>query len=213
MWPIVVVYVASCVYAVVRYVAFTPKYAENIPVFIMNKGVSMAAAVCLSLGFFSAWRRMRAGAAGSGPVSRVEPALWFRAGVFGAIWHIPMALAILRPAYFKEFFANAGVGGADGLGPKLSTAGEVIFFLGGLSAGLVFLLLRPQMGEKARWWASVGVMSALLGHVVAMGWCRGVNIKAQYGYLPPMWLISAVLVAAGLVVVLATGAARGASRK
>ena len=202
MWPIVVVYVVSCVYAVVRYVAFTPKYAENIPVFIMNKGVAMAAALCLSLGFWSQWRRSRGEL--MGVVTRVEPAVWFRAGVFGAVWHIPMALAILRPAYFHDFFVASGVGGSDGLGPKLSTGGETIFFFGGLASGLVFLLLRPQMGERARWVASIAMMSALLGHVLAMGWCRGLNIKAQYGYLPPMWLISAVGVGVGLVVVLGT---------
>jgi hypothetical protein len=200
MIPIFTVYVLSCVYAVVRYVAFTPKYADHIPAFIMNKGISMAAVMCLSLGFVAQWRRTRGVLAG--PVSGVEPGLWFRAGVFGAIWHIPLALAILRPAYFKEFFVDAGIGGADGLGPRLSTAGELIFFFGGLAAGLIFLLLRPQMGERARWWASVGAMGAALAHVVSMGVCRGVNIKAQYGYLPPMWLISAVGIALGLVVLM-----------
>lgn len=188
MRAIVALYAASVVYAVIRYVAFAPANAGNIPVFIVNKAVAMAAAICLALGFLAALRRMRGGAV------RIDAATWFRAGTFGAVWHVPMALVILDPAYFKEFYAAPAEPGAD---PRLSTAGEVVFMFGGLAAATVFLLLRPQWTPLERWRLSLAASAVLLCHVLSMGWCRGVNMTAKHGYLPPMWLISAVGIVVG----------------
>jgi hypothetical protein len=188
MLAIVALYAASVVYAVIRYVAFTPSNAGSIPVFIVNKAVAMAAVLCLSLGFLAALRRNRGGEA------RIDPATWFRAGTFGAVWHVPMSLAILDPAYFKEFFAPPADPGAA---PRLSTAGELIFMFGGLAAAILFLLLRTQWTPLARWRLSLTVTGVLLCHVLAMGWCRGVNMTASHAYLPPMWLLSAIGIALG----------------
>lgn len=188
MRPVVALYAASVVYAVIRYVAFAPKNAGNIPVFIVNKAVAMAAVLCMALGFLAALRRMRGRAAGT------DPATWFRAGVFGAVWHVPMSLAILDPAYFKEFFAAPADPAAP---PRLSTAGELVFMFGGLAAATVFLLLRPQWTPRERWRLSLAASAVLLCHVLSMGWCRGVNMTASHAYLPPMWLLSAIGIALG----------------
>jgi hypothetical protein len=179
------------VYAVVRYVVFTPKNLENVPVFVVNKCVAMAAALCFVMAFYQQLRRQRR------PESAGDSALWFRAGVFGAIWHIPMALTVLRPGYFKEFFAPAIDGVESG---RLSLAGEVVFCFGGLAAGMLYLLTRQQWSPMQRWWMSLGAMLVLMVHVLAMGYCRGLNINASHGYLPPMWLLSAAGVLVGVVV-------------
>ncbi|MFM8642168.1 MAG: hypothetical protein ACKOV8_12070 [Phycisphaerales bacterium] len=188
MTAIVALYAASVAYAIIRYVAFTPANAGNIPVFIVNKAVAMAAVLCLAVGFLAACRRMR------GRPVRIDPATWFRAGIFGAVWHVPMALAILDPAYFKEFFAVPADPAAP---PRLSTAGEVVFMFGGLAAATVFLLLRPHWTPRERWRLSLAASAVLLCHVLSMGWCRGVNMTAKHAYLPPMWLLSAIGIALG----------------
>jgi hypothetical protein len=188
MTAIVSIYVGSAVYALVRYVAFAPKNAESIPVFILNKGISMAAAICLAVGFFQAWRL------GRGRAVSPAPSVWFRAGTFGAVWHIPMSLVVLRPEYFKEFFRapDASMPG------RLSFEGEMVFLLGGATAALLFLLLRPQWSGVARRRIAIAAMATLLGHVLTMGYCRGLNINASHAYLPPMWLLSVVAVVLGL---------------
>ncbi|MFM1890507.1 MAG: hypothetical protein RLZZ565_1264, partial [Planctomycetota bacterium] len=116
-------YAACFVYSAIRYVAFAPKNLENLPVFIVNKGVSMAAALAFALGFLAQLRRSRGGS------PRVSPGDWFRAGVFGVIWHIPMSLAILEPSYFKEFFRpiEAVAEGMPAISPRLSFEGELVF--------------------------------------------------------------------------------------
>jgi hypothetical protein len=191
---IVALFTGSVIYSAVRYVAFAPRNLENLPVFVVNKGVSMAAALCFVAAFVQQYRRQR------GAVVGVEPSAWFRAGVFGAIWHIPMALAVLRPAYFKEFFAPAAEGAAAS--GRMTFMGELVFCFGALAAGAVYLLTRQQWTPLQRWWLSLAAVLMLQTHVLAMGYCRGLNINASHAYMPPMWLLSAVGIFIGLVVLL-----------
>jgi lysylphosphatidylglycerol synthetase-like protein (DUF2156 family) len=184
-------YAGCFAYSLVRYVAFAPKNLENLPVFIVNKGVSMAAALAFALGFLAQLRLARGGS------PRVSPGDWFRAGVFGVIWHVPMSLAILEPSYFKEFFRpiEAVAEGMPAIAPRMSFEGELVFMFGGLAAALVFLLMRAQWSVATRRLISLAAMLALLSHVLAMGWSRGLNIDAKHAYLPPMWLLSVIGVA------------------
>lgn len=195
---IITMFALALIYALVRYVAFDPKNAAHIPVFIINKGVAMAALLCFVAAFIQQLRQL------SGTRIITDPGLWFRAGIFGAIWHIPMALAILKPAYFKEFFEAAPDGGiASG---RMTTFGELIFFFGGLTTACFFLLMRQTWTASQRWWLSLAAMLVSLGHVLAMGWCRAMksgsfslNIDRAHAYLPPMWLLSAIGVLIGIM--------------
>jgi hypothetical protein len=194
MKGILLIYIASITYSIVRYVAFAPQNAANIPVLIVNKGVAMAAVLCFAYAFIAQWRTRAASPA------RAASATWFRAGVFGAIWHVPMSLAILEPAYFKEFFAFAlDDSGALKATGRMSTAGELVFCFGGFAAGMLYLVTRQSWSAMQRWQLSLGAMALLLAHVLAMGYSRGLNINAKHAYLPPMWLLSALGIAAGLV--------------
>lgn len=191
---ILALFATSIIYSAIRYVVFAPKNLENLPVFVVNKGVSMAAALCFVAAFVQQLRRQR------GAAIRLEPASWFRAGIFGAIWHVPMSLAILLPSYFKEFFAAAReAAAATG---RMGFAGEMVFCFGGLAAAMVYLLTRPNWTALQRWWLSLAAILMLQTHVLAMGYCRGLNINASHAYLPPMWLLSAVGIFVGVVVLL-----------
>jgi hypothetical protein len=181
---ILALYAASILYSVIRYIAFAPRNAENLPIFVVNKGWSMAASLCFALGFFQQMRKNR------GAAVRVEPLLWFRAGVFGVIAHIPMSLAILRPGYFKEFFIEGGA--------RMSFNAEMVFLFGAVTAAGVYLLTRTQWTEMARWRLSLLTMLTLATHVTFMGVCRGLNINKSHAYLPPMWLLSLIGIALGL---------------
>jgi hypothetical protein len=181
VWRFILVFGAAIGYAVLRYVVFTPKNLDHLPVFIVNKGIATAAALCFALAFWQQWRRLR------GQPGSDEPAMWFRAGVFGAVAHVPLSLAILRPGYFPEFFA----------GDRLSFPGEAVFLFGGLTAGVVYLLTRTAWTPRQRWWLSVAVLAALFSHTLCMGIARGLNINRSHAYLPPMWLLSLIGVALG----------------
>lgn len=198
MLRIVLVYLASVVYSSVRYVVFAPKNLENLPVFVVNKGVSMAAALCFALAFFARWQRAR------GRAWATEPAWWFRAGIFGAVAHVPMSLAILRPVYFKEFFVESG---------RMSFNGEMVFLFGAMTVGGIYLLSRAAWNERHRWWLSLATMLTLFVHTLCMGIARGLNINKSHAYLPPMWLLSLIGIGLGLVFVLMTRPGAGPRRR
>ena len=182
MKKIAIVFAVSIGYSAVRYIVFAPKNLPHLPVFVVNKGVSMAAAFCFALAFWTQWRRMRGATGGT------EPTAWFRAGVFGVIWHIPMSLAILRPSYFKEFF----------VGERMTFNGEAVFMFGALAAGGIYLLTRQSWSPTQRWSLSLATISVLFAHTLSMGIARGLNITASHAYLPPMWLLSLVGIALGM---------------
>jgi len=181
MRQIVGLYLFSIAYAIVRYVAFTPENWANLPVFVLNKGISMAAAVCFAIAFFQQWRRLH------GVTSGNEPAVWFRAGLFGALAHVPMSLMLLRPAYFREFFA----------GDRMSFNGEAVVLFGALTLAGLYLLARTTWSEQHRWWLSLATVGVLFSHTLSMGIARGININRSHAYLPPMWMLSLIGIAAG----------------
>jgi hypothetical protein len=180
-------YAACAIYSIVRYVLFAPENAQNLPVFVLNKGISMGAALCFSLAFWQQWK-----ARGSGDSSNA--ATWFRAGIFGAVAHIPMSLTILRPSYFKEFFA----------GERLSFHGEMVFLCGALAAAGIYLLTRTSWTAWQRWQLSLATLGVLWSHTLFMGLARGLNITRSHAYLPPMWLLSLIGITLGLVFLLMT---------
>jgi hypothetical protein len=183
MKPILCLFAATLAYALVRYLAFMPENLGNLPIFVINKGLAMAAALAFVVAFHHQWRDR-------GDSARAAP--WFRAGMFGSIAHVPMSLAILTPAYFREFFA----------GDRLSFNGESVFLFGALTAGCLYLSTRPQWTPLQRWALSLATTLALFCHVLFMGVARGLNIGAKHAYLPPMWLLSAIGLAFGLAFLL-----------
>lgn len=182
MSRIVLVYGLAVAYSILRYVVFAPENLRHLPALVVNKGVSMAAAICFAWALFQQGWRLRGTAVSS------DPAAWFRAGLFGVFVHIPLSLAILRPAYFKEFFLNE----------RLSFNGEAVFLFGGLTAGGLYLLGRSGWTERHRWWLAIATLTTLFAHVLCMGIARGLNLHAGHGYLPPMWLLSLAAIAAGI---------------
>ncbi len=189
MWPIAILYILSLVYSTIRYVAFAPENAANLPVFVVNKAVSMSAALCFSVAFLAQRRAAR----GSTPA--VPARAWFRAGIFGVAMHVPMSLSILEPSYFPDFFQKES--------GRMSFSGEAILLFGALTAGGIYLLTRTDWTRRVRWGLSLATMAVLFTHTLVMGISRGLNMTAKHGYLPPMWLLSLVGIALGLAFVLA----------
>lgn len=171
--------IISFIYAVVRYVAFTPVNAEHIPVLIINKVVSTAAAFAL---VYALWSQHK---------GRTETAArYFKFVLVMVVMHVPMSLTLLRPGYFNEFFH------ADG--EQLHLLGELVVFFGAAALALVWLLSQGDLIAKMRQRLGLLLLVILTCHVAAMGACRGFNINAKHAYLPPMWLLCGLVLLVGL---------------
>jgi hypothetical protein len=184
MLKIVLLFVISLIYSIVRYVVFAPRNLEHIPVFITNKAIAMSAALCFAVAFGLQWRAK--GQPDSAATS--EANLWFRAGIYAALLHVPLTLAILRPSYFKEFYS----------GDRLSFHGETLVLFGGLTLATIYLVTRANVTAIQRWWLSLLFLTTLFLHTLFMGLARGVNMNASHAYLPPMWLLSLLGIALGI---------------
>ena len=172
----------SVIYAVVRYVAFTPKYADHIPGFIFNKAVGMAASLFLVCAFWSKCR---------GWIENANT--YFRATFVAVVIHIPLSLVLLNPGYFPEFFVNDG--------STLKFWGEMVILCGALGLALLWQNNRARLSLPSQQKLEIALLAVLFCHVGSMGICRGVNISAKHAYLPPMWLLSLVGISVGLWVV------------
>src|SRR4051812_48731969 len=78
----------SVLYTLVRYVAFLPENAA-MPMFLLNKAVSMAGAIFLVVALFHRLRDRQA-----------QAAFFFQVMLFAIVMHVALSLALLKPAYF-----------------------------------------------------------------------------------------------------------------
>ena len=167
----------TTVYAVIRYAVFGNVSLNNMPVFLMNKGIAMTAAVSLFMASLCLVRRERDAAR-----------FWASACSQSVFVHILLSLGILSKAYFHKFYS----------GDKLNLTGEVVLLTGVLA---VYCLWRMHATElRAAVWRTLTIPVCLLVavHLFAMGCDDWLLVQKWNGGLPPMTLLSLFLVTAGL---------------
>lgn len=179
-----VIGVSSLIYSVVRYVAFSPKYAENIPSFISNKAIGMAAAFFLVAAYISKCRGRH-----------VKAAMLFKAAMIAVLIHVPASLALIRPGYFPDFFVANGA--------TMKFWAEMVVLCGGISLALLWKSSQERLWGNPQLKMALMLLAAVFLHVGSMGICRGLNITAKHAYLPPMWLLSLLGVLMGVIYLVA----------
>lgn len=192
-------------YAVARYVLFGTVPPAHIPLYVLNKAVSLLALVLVGTSLVI------------GPLARLDPdglpgwlgaRRWVGlAGLGLALVHVLLTLPIFGPAYYGKFFAQPD--GATGL----TLAGELSLLAGILAtAGLVWqgaLSRRPTDPAphapalhtltvlRRLGWLVVALVAI---HCVFMGWSGWWTPATWPGGLPPISLL-AVLFALAVTVV------------
>jgi hypothetical protein len=178
-----IAFVCTTIYAVIRYAGFGNVPLSHLPVYIMNKSVSMTATEAL---FMACLALMRS----------EKESVRFWADVCGQLVfvHVLLSLAILGKGYYPTFFD----------GDKMSLVGELVVLSGALG---VYCLCRVRAG-KARPAAlrtlTVLVCTLVSGHLFAMGSKDWPMVSKWNGGLPPISLLAFLLVIAGLAVFLRT---------
>ena len=194
-----VIFIISFAYAIIRYNVIRDVPIENIPLFISNKAIALAATILIGISFLL------------GPLARFFPNrytqhLYLRKHIglvgfgLGAL-HSLMSLALLSPAYYGKFY--------DGDTGKFNAIGEGSLLFGVL-AFIVFSLVSitsiPSIAERMtqQKWQTIQRMGYLayifvLLHVVVMGFAGWLHASAyQYGF------ISVSLVAALVIILVLT---------
>ena len=170
-------FVAAFAYALVRYAWFHGTDPVQIPVYLVNKALSVAA-VCFLL--YAAFHYSRG--------NRERSKEWGRIALHAAVVHIVLSLAILKPSYFPDFF------GAE----RMSLKGELMVFFG--AVGIYLFWIIPRYADRPQVMLRLKRASCfmILLHLVSMGIPKWIQITNWPGYLPNMSLLSALVVIAAL---------------
>lgn len=176
---------ACTAYAVLRYVVFRGDSVEQLPVYVVNKGVSLSGLI------FVAWSRCH------GEPDRRR--FLGRVGLCLIAVHIGLSPIILRPAYFSTFFHPTG----------LMTWQAELAMLTGVVAALVLgcLFVATQRHEsdghfpKRSRQPFLGrlVLVSTAAHVGFMGYPSWFKPETWPGHLPPITLLSFVVAAVALL--------------
>ena len=193
---IAVTILLSLGYAVVRYHVAGPVPWKDFPFFILNKGISLAAFVLLTLNF------------GLGPLSNVGiavPESWLNArkavgmtGFLLVIIHAFMSFMLFTPANYARFFADNG---SLTLLAGLSMLGGVLAFVVLWAYNMSF---QTHMREDKAFIAFITsrrfmLWALLLGavHLFFMGYEGWLQPAGWHGGLPPVSLVAFTIFIAG----------------
>ncbi len=172
---------STTMYAVVRYCGFGGVSLIHVPVYVLNKALSMTAAVSLLIAAMSLLRSRRE-----------VTAFWSRACTNLVFVHVLLSLSILSKSYFDKFFDNG----------KMSLTGEATVLFGAMAAYCIWRLNACVL-KPAEWRTTTAAVYALVaGHLFAMGWDGWLQVRKWNGGLPPITLLSFLFIIFGLMVFL-----------
>ena len=185
------VFVFSIIYAVTRYWVFGPVAGENIPLFLMNKAVSMGSVLALLLAAYSHFKEDAA-----------KSRFWGKITVHSAVIHIIMSFPLIDPEYYPVFYGYADAAS------RMNRVGELVMLFGVLAAYFYWLTVQSKPGSAAmrrfKIWSCVFVAA----HIFELGagpWVRGgpvsgwLNVAGWHGGMPPITLLTTA--AAGIALV------------
>ncbi len=179
---------ASVGYAALRYNVFADIPWSDFPLFVSNKGVSLASVALIGTSYLV--NRLRS----TGPGSRESGRILARAaGLSGfalAVLHVLVSFAVLAPEYYPRLFDEA----------SLSAAGWACLVFGALATPLFaipavysFPHLVPKLGpehwKRAQRLGYAGLALTAL-HVLSIGVHNWTAVSAWPGGMPPISLLS-----------------------
>ena len=176
-------------YAVIRYHIFAGVDWAQLPLFILNKALALAAVFFISMSYLvGKWIKTYS----NDPPKQLTLIKFF--GLMGfslAAIHALMALLLFSPEYYPKFFEISG---------RLNVTGELSMLFGILSLwclSVTAITSLPFMIEAVgvdRWKRGqrLGYISLLIsgGHAFVMGLTGWLNPAYWHGYLPPVSLVA-----------------------
>ncbi len=171
----------TLVYAVIRYAGFGHVSLIHVPAYIMNKAISMTAAEAL---FMATLGLMRA--------DKDTVRFWMNVCSQLVFVHIFLSLGILSKGYFAGFFD----------GDKMSLTGEVVLLMGVLAVYCFWRLQTAEIKPAVRRTLTILTCALVAGHLFAMGFDGWLQVQKWNGGLPPITLLSFLLVMSSLIMFL-----------
>lgn len=168
MFPLISILFFTTLYAILRYNLFGPVELGHIPVYILNKSISLSAVIAM---FIAAWLSYR---------QQAQRIRWWGTAAFHlTALHIILSVTILTEDYFGKFFGESG----------MNLTGELTVLTGVLAA-YGFIVPRSLFRSQASFRAIKGLAYLLvIAHLIVMGVIGWLKPGDWHGRLPPISLI------------------------
>ena len=170
----------STLYAIARYNYFGDVSTQNIPVYILNKSISVSSVVFFLL---AGWHHTR----GNNPVAK----FWGTNSLHFAMLHVVMSFVLLSDSYFPKLYS-------DGM---MNLNGEACVLFGVL-ATYFYVLLAIRSSRNFFVMFKCLAAGAICLHLFFMGYFNWFTTSDWPGQLPPISLISFLIGIVALVVYL-----------
>jgi hypothetical protein len=180
---LVVIVLFTTLYTIVRYVIFGNVSPIHLPIFLLNKSVSIAS-VCFL--FFTALNHTQ------DQTEKIR--FWGTAALHGAYIHIMLSLAILSSAYYPKFFGEE----------KMNLTGELTILFGVLAVYCFWFVRTKKYVFKQRQIFQLLSGLFLVGHLTTMGYTGWTAVGSWHGGLPPISLIGFILATISFILFLKT---------
>lgn len=180
--------VLSLGYAVVRYCIFKDVSWHQLPLFIMNKAVSLSSVVLLAIFYTTRWRHQL-----SFRRFTVSPKVTKNCRSTGYLYlliHVMISTLLLKPAYYPQLYDQG----------KFNFSGELMLLFGIISI-LVFAALKANRispnkagnslpGRVQYFFLGNTALLLISGHLFLLGLNNWLTPAEWPGYLPPITLLA-----------------------
>jgi hypothetical protein len=178
-----IILLCTSLYTITRYAIFGKVSPTHMPVYLLNKSISMASVYFL---FCAALNHAK----GLAEKSR----FWGMASLHGTYIHIALSLSILSNAYYPKLFGTE----------KMNLTGELTVLLGILSIYCFWCIRKTNLDPVFTLHRKLRILSSILvaGHLLTLWFSGFLNEEKWPGGLPPISLISLVFAIISLVIFL-----------
>ena len=170
------------IYTLVRYLVFGSVTIHHIPVYLMNKSIALLAVCCL---FFAILNSLK-------PLKQTKK--WAMAAFHFTYIHVVISAIIFNREYFPKLFDSS----------QMNLTGELTVLFGVLASYIFWQdnshrlsllksnIIRPKVLRSI-------ALIFILGHLLAMGLNGWLNFALWNGGLPPISLLSFIIVMISLL--------------
>ncbi len=192
---VILIFTLCFIYTILRYIYFGPKLPENIPLYLLNKAVSMGSVIALLMAAISYFKK-------DGLLSRD----WGRVALHSAFLHVFMSYPLISPDYYPVFYDFAD-------GGKMGRVGELVLMFGIIAAYAYYLIARSEPGSNEMRLYKILGSTMVTAHIFELGAGGWLNIGDWNGGLPPITLITALASGIAMVLYLMTPAPKTLARQ
>jgi hypothetical protein len=171
----IIILCLTFVYTLVRYIGFGNVDMTQIPVFLLNKSLSMSSVIFLLIAAYH-----------SSNNQITKSKFWGSSALFSALLHVLFSLSILSGAYFSKLF----------IADKLTWQGGLFILFGILAIFIFFIIKSSELDDtKRKKYFQLGTLF-LLFHLFFLGFSDWLKIQDWHGFLPPISLLSFLILIA-----------------